>query len=103
MQAAGKILSPRQTTGGQERKENTQRENASTQNAPSGRHEEAKTEHQVENVNLNDAFNPPVKDKPLEPTVSPVERALNATERNLCFSRKQQTKETQLIQPKPHE
>ena len=44
------------------------REKASTQNAPGGGNKEAKTEHQDENVDINDVLNPPVEDKPIEPT-----------------------------------
>ena len=74
------MLSPGQRTGRQEREENTQRENA-----PSGGHKEAKTEPQEENVNLNETFNPSVKNKPIEPTASPEQGTLNALEENLCF------------------
>ena len=61
------------------------REKASTQNAPGGGNKEAKTEHQDEKVNINDAFNPPVDGNLIKPTVSPIERALNVTERHLTF------------------
>ena len=70
-QAAGEILSPGQRTSGQEHKENAQHGCASTQNEPGGGHKEAKTEPQDENANLDDVFNPPVKNKPMEPTASP--------------------------------
>ena len=36
-------------------------------------------------MNLNEALNPPVENKPIEPTVSPKQRVLNVLEENLRF------------------
>ena len=76
-------MSRRQRTSGCERKENTQHENASTQNAPGGGHKETKTEPQNKDMSLNNMFDPPVENEPIELTASPEQRVLNASEENL--------------------
>ena len=83
---AAQLLSPtRRRTSGEELKESMEFESTSTQNAPGGGIKETRSEHQDDSMDNDDPFNPLFDDEPVNLTPSPIETALNVTERNLPF------------------